>query len=301
MLEALGYEPEVLFVRPHAADPLGDVRRSISEFELPAVRVLVRGEEVWLQPDYAHQPFDFLPLDAQRQSAVVIYGRAPGRVVETPHWPLDDQLSRIEIDITASERGDAQVVVLEHVPRRLAANIRSYIETEDDQDIMARDLEASMSGSFPSVSNLSLELDGLDDPDAPLRIRYTFSSDGLLRADADGFVWQGRIMERPLAGWYAASPTREAPLLVSIPLYEDLTIRWHAPDGMRWLAEGTDVSVATGPTRFSRTMRQEGTALWMHRRTELPLQRVSAEDYPDFAAVLHAMEDSAQQRIRLVR
>ena len=301
MLEALGYDPEVVFVRPHAADPLGDVRRSIREFELSAVRVPIGGGNVWLQPDYAHQPFDFLPLDAQGQSALVVYGRTPGRVIETPRWPLDDQMSRIEIDITASERGDAQVVVVEHVPRRLAANIRSYIETEDDQQNMARELEAAMSGSFPGVSNLSLELDGLDDPDAPLRMAYAFSSQGLLRTDADGLVWQGRIMERPFAGWYAASPTREDPLLVSIPLYEDLTIRWHAPDGMRWLAEGEEVFVAADATQFSRTMRPAGTELWMHRRTELPLQRVSALDYPGFAAVLHAMEDSAEQRVRLVR
>lgn len=299
MLRAAGYAPDVVFVRPFEQDPTDAAFDDLGVYDLTAVRVPTRDGDIWLEPDFDRYPFDFLRLEAQGQQGIVIAGPNAGQRVETPTWPDVTRRNEIDIRIAVQPDGSAEVEIAEQIPLRLASGVRSFVQSEEDERTVARELEIAVSGSFPGIEGLELEIDGLDDREGPVQMRYRFTSRGLFRPQSDGtWVRDGGIFERPLAGWYAARPSRERPLVVSVPLFERMEVRWELPDGGTFVRIPADERYTYGDSAFERTSEERGSVLTTTRLTELPLQRVAAEEYPDFASFLRGWEDGSRAEVR---
>lgn len=298
MLKAAGYEPEVLFVRPWDQDWVRSDIGDASVYDLTAVRVPTSGGEYWLEPDFERYPFNYLRIDAQGCEAVVVTGPQAGSLVTTPTWPEEVERNRIRVDVELTESGDASVTIVESVPLRVAQGFRLYVQSVDDLRDVERQLEGALSLTFPGVADVALRLEGLDDADRTLDVYYEFTSAGFARRDGSQLIFDGEFFARAVANWYADRARRDHPLLISLPVLEELRVLLHAPDGWGFVEHPEDVGQELGVSRWARTFTVTGGTLEIGRDISLPVQRVEVDDYPVFAEFLRALQ--AGERIRVV-
>lgn len=298
LLREAGFEPEVVFVRTYESDPTEGPIPDLGAFDLTAVRVPVAGGEVWLEPDYERYPFDYLRPEAQGRTALVVAGPSAGSRIRTPEMERERDRSAIDIAIELDEIGDARVTIDETVPVRLAANLRSYVQSAEDARLLEQELEGALAGSFPRVSELALEIDNLDDPDVPLRFRYAFRSEGLVHEDGVGRRrFDGGIFLRPLANWYGSSAVRTLPLAVLFPVDERVRIAWTVPDSWQVADAPAPIDVQTGGHEATREVRVRGGDVVVDRTLTLRLRRVPADAYDAFRSFLEQATETMEDPI----
>ena len=287
LLEAAGFAPEFVFVRTYESDPTDGPIPEIGEFDLSALHVRVGGQSVWLEPDFERYPFDYLRPAARGRSALVVAGPRAGQRVQTPTYEAERDRSEIRIAVEVDERGDAVVQIDEIMPVRQASNLRSYVQSAEDARQIEQDLEGALASSFPRVSDLTLELRDLEDPDVPLHLTYRFSSGGLVQ-DEGGGRWRADagFFLRPLDTWYGSSASRTLPLAIVFPIDEEVRVDWIVPEAWRVQETPADIEVEMGVHSASREASASGGDVTIERHLTLRLERITVEAFPAFRAFL---------------
>jgi hypothetical protein len=299
MLDAAGFEPEVLFVRPWDQDATDSPIPDALVYDLTAVRVPLADGEVWLEPDFERYPFDYLRIDAQDCDALIVSGARAGEFTRTPRWDSAFERNSILMDIELDQSGDALVRIVETIPVRIAQGFRLYVQSADDLRDVERQLEGALSSTFPGISDVEMSLLGLDGTDGPLEIHYEFRSASLANETPSGLVFDGEIFSRAVANWYADRATREQILLVSMPVYEEMRIRMEGPQGWGIISWPADEEQSLGESMWSRSFSNDGNRLDITRELVLPIQRVAPDDYPGFATFLRDFQSGDRMRIEL--
>lgn len=297
LLHALEYDVDVVFISTFGEDETEGTIADITRFDLSALRVLVGGEYVWLEPDFDRYPYDYLRMEGQGRPAIIVSPERVGERLTTPVWDSAEDTARIEVEVEIEEDGSARVVVVERIPRRLASNMRSYLQTEEDIELVRRELGGSLAYSFGTVGDVEVEFDNLEAADVTLAMSYSFNVDGFAELVGDDLIWEGSIFERQLAGHYASSPSRTLPLMVDIPTRENVSIRLRAPRGYRAIEAPTASFAIFSGSMFLRESQVRGRSVHMGREIGVPIQRVDATDYDAFAAFLDALSSGSRQRV----
>lgn len=299
MLESVGYEPEVLFVRPWDQDAIDSSIPDALVYDLTAVRVPLSDGEVWLEPDFERYPFDYLRIDAQDCDALVVSGDRAGQFVRTPRWDEEIETNRILMNVELDESGDASVQIVETLPVRIAQGFRLYVQSADDLRDIERQLEGALSSTFPGIRQVEMSLLGLDATDGPLEIHYEFISEGFA-SDADSsLVFDGEIFSRAVANWYADRSSREQTLLVSMPVYEELRVSIRGPDGWSFAEYPVNEEQTWKGSRWSRSFSEDQGQLTFVRSLVLPIQRVASDEYDGFASFLRDFQAGDRIRVEL--
>lgn len=291
LLDAAGLEPEVAFVRPAEQDQLDSAVIDDSVWDLTALVVRAGGDEIWMEPEFDEYPFDYLRPEAQGMRAFIVAGPRAGRFVTTPTWPLDAERTAIALEVAFDPSGDATVSGAESFPLRTAGSIRMVMSTIDDPAQLERQLEAGLVSSFGRVQLHEYTFEGLEDADAPLDMTYLFDVAGMARADGDALVWDGAIYERPLHSAYASQDFRTLPLAIVLPMFERMQVEFVAPDGYVFDEVPPSQDLTWGESVVSQHWERVADGhVRLTRIIELPIQRVSAEAYPEFADFLRTAQ-----------
>lgn len=301
MLDAAGFDADVVFVRPWDQDLSDTEIPDASVYDLTAVRVAVDGGEVWMEPDFERYPFDYLRIDAQDCEGIVVFGPRAGQTLTTPRWPDEVEENRIRVVAHFDETGDAEVTVEERLPVRVAQGLRLYLQSAEDERMVRRELESALTSTFPGIGEVELEFEGLDRPDDPITIAYRFESRGLAERDGDTITFDGEIFSRPLANWYGERAARERTMLVVMPVYETLSVRFELPDGWEVASLPESQQGETNAVRWSRSWSGRGDVAELSRQIRLPVQRVEPEDYPEFAESLARLRAGDRMRVTFRR
>lgn len=297
MLRVAGFEPDVLFVRPWDQDLAPIEVPDVAPFDLTAVRVQTDDGELWLEPDFERYPFDYLRLDGQACDAVVVAGPNAGEWVTTPRWDRDVERNAIDVDVAFDVTGDAEVTIVETLPIRAAHGLRLYVQSAEDERAVARQFQSALATSFPGVDDFDLAMDGLDDPSAPIELRYSFTTRGLARETDDGLALDGEIFARPLADWYASTPSRDRTMLISLAMIEDLSVTLRPPEGWAVTSVPGDTEGQWQDVSWSQSFSRERGVARMERSITAPIRRVEPDEYPDFARTVQALRAGDVVRI----
>jgi hypothetical protein len=277
-------------------------------FNVPAVRIKTEQGTRWLMVQERAAPYGYLPSALRGQPAVVLQHAKPPVEEQpppleretTPVGGVDTGVSHVgTIDLAAD--GSAIIKVTQEYHDRWAFQLRKWLSEVSDAR-RAEEVEARLLGlALPGARVKDLDVENLDDIDAPMRLELAIEAPGLARLGESEL-----ILELPFLGSLGRLvrlPTRQTPLYIGERLATRTRIEFtvRLPPGAEVISAGDDVAIEDGRiTVITRTKKVKG-GIHVVRELILPAGRIQPADYADFRArVLEADEAlTAPIRIRM--
>jgi hypothetical protein len=302
LLEHAGLRPTLAFVRTAESSQWDTTWANDGEYDLMAIRVMDGRNEIWLEPDWDEYPFDYLRPEAQGQPALLVVGPGAGQRVQTPVWPMAQEVSRMDLTLTMQADGSARADIVEQVGMRQAPAFRSAIRRTADPQEIARLMERSLGSELPGIRIESWSIDNLDDHDAQPVLRYAAVVPRWGRPEGEGAVQvESRFGQTDLVGAFAATADRRLPLRIPFALHRAYQARVIPPPGWRIELDPRDTSGTVGPLSWRRRLAVDrdghGIIAWAF---DLPVSEMPADDYEAWARGLRDHEAGARMRLRIV-
>jgi hypothetical protein len=299
VLGALGIEARFALARPYSADPAPYRFPSPAQWAAVLLRVRAGGRVLWLDPGLRRTPFGVIPAVALDCDALVL--PAPGEqpeVVRTPPAVTPSDAHDVELTVSLGADGGAEVAGVERYLGHAGAAAKGSIERLD-ADGRRRMIDGMLSRNFRGIAVESFAIEGEDDPEAPLTLRWRGRVGGLSRASADGTL----LVETPLlpfrlAPEYVQIASRRTPLLIATADRSVQRVRVVPPPGLS-LRAGPPVALQDRHGRYARTERIEAGALVREERLEIDRGRVAPEEYPGLAAFAAAVDEAQEAPLRV--
>ena len=254
----------------------------VPELELygSAVIRVDRGSEsplfVWAETRGA--PALYLPPPLRGQTAVVLREGLPRETITAP--PASADTREIVVDIDVASDGSARVDVRETHRGITAVSWRGGLEGVPEADL-ERGFEAAYAARVvPGAALESLEIEGRDDPEAPLVLRYRTTVRALGRTAGDELLLPP-LFTNELAAGYASLPARTTTELVNGQV-STVRLRIHDPSGRARPPADASIEGPAG-ARFVQTTRRTEDGLEVERRLVLEPALVTAATYDAFA------------------
>ncbi|MFO8072120.1 MAG: hypothetical protein R6V85_09620 [Polyangia bacterium] len=238
--------------------------------------LLVEGER-WVHLGRDGAPYGYLPPCLRNRPALLV-ADAGWKKTDGGTTPRDEQL--IDLELEVGHDGSVAGHVSERLSGTPAADWRSQLRRLADDELETRFQESYLSSAVPSASLESLEIEGLDDPESPLVLRYSFSAERLARSSGEDLELEipfGMEISRGIGGL----PVRASPLVLCSHMRRELRARVLLPPGaVTDLPEDESAEGRWG--RIARRASREQDAISLEVETLLDVERVSPRDYPTF-------------------
>lgn len=294
VLQALGLPARLALVRPEAADATDYRFPGPGTWSHPVLRVGLPDGPRWLDPSLRQQPFGALPERALDAEAIVL--PAPGEppeVTRTPAASGRPEGRALSLEVTLAADGSATVEGVDRYQGALGAGAKAAFERLDET-ARRQAVEQLLARAFRGLTLQALAVEGEDDPEAPLAIRWRGTVPGLARDGEGGVVLEAPLLPLRLGARYVQLAARTTPLLLEATERATLRLTVRPPPGLGVRAAGPER--VEGPFgTFTRREWVEGGALVREEALELRRGRVTPADYPAFGAFCGAV-DAIQAR-----
>jgi hypothetical protein len=290
VLRAMGVDVRLALVREFQRDPGARHVPRPDLWQRPVLRVVHGGRTFWLDPAQRHAPFGALAPSTRGQEALLTAAPgAPEERVRLPDGPEADPRD-VELAIALEPDGTATVDGVETFRGWDAAQSKASVERVDPT-ALHQAVEQSLARSFRNLRLEKVALEGAQDPEAPLVVRWRARVAGWAhleggRAVVDVAPYAARVGAR-----FAQRASRETPLLVPHGEDQRIRLRITAPPG--WKAAAGERAAESPHGTFRRTERTDGGALVREDRFTLKRARIAPAAYPGFATWANAV-DAAQ-------
>lgn len=259
---------------------------------------------VYLQPTARGVPFGYLNPALRGQDALVLTASSRDGVqrIELPAslGPADSVLSdsrRIEITARVARDGGAEVEIVETFRGVEAIGWRNDLESIPEAVLEQRFEEAYVGRMLSGAELESLRITGRDEPNEPFVLRYVVRVPALARRQGGALVLSG-LFPTALGPRFARLDERTTAQVVGPPIHLDVVLRVTTEDGAPSVRL-PPVSLEHGRAKLTTSSREEGGFLVVERHLEVPMMRVSAQDYGAFAAFCRAVDEAEQREIPL--
>ena len=299
LLASRDFNTAEVALRSVDADPISRPIFDHSAWGYRALRVDLNGRSYWLDPEDDDALFNLLPRSVQGSVAIDL--RSPDTLLQVPVSSRESWQNRISATLTIGADGSVQGLLTENVPRSDAAAFRRFVHAvPDDQERLQRS-ERRLSRTFPSIALSELTVDGLQDLDAPLSVRYAFTAQGFARVETERLHYEGALFARPLAQAFAQASERNAPLRVDAYLDETVRSEFRPPVGFSLLQPPAAVAIDCRGLSFHRTTKLDGNVLTIEHTITAPFQYLDAAEYPAFATCAASIEEAQRLTLDWVR
>lgn len=294
LLEMAGIEARIVFARA-----LG--RRSPMELQrddvYPAVLVMMRREgesPIFTSAAERGIPFGYINPTLRGQEAVVL---EPGHPTVTVGDQSSSDLRDIRAEVTMASDGSARVAIEERFHGMGSYSWRRDLEGIPAAELSRRFEQAYVIPMFGQARLVSLEVEGQQDLDAPLVLRYLAEVPTLGRSAADAHAI-APLFQSGLSRIFARLPTRETTEAV-MGAHTRLRLAVRGPGAAR---VGPDAEIA-GPKGARATFRSrtEGDVLIVEREVSIPPMLITPEEYPALTRFCMAADQMEAQEIRVAR
>lgn len=264
----------------------------------PAALLLVEpegAEPVYLWGEERGAPFRHLPSSFYGQVGVVL--EEGFREVTLPDPGLEVDRRAIEVDVQLGRGGAATISVVETSHGAQAVSWRTRIEQIPEADLERVMGEAYVPQTIPGGVMTSVAFEGLEDPEAPVVLRYTAEVASFGR-EAGGARRLPALFVSDLARALAPLPTRtttESSALVA----SNVSVRVQSAGG--GIQGPPDLELSGQGARYTRTSRTEGTAFILERSLRMQQGYVPVAQYADFARFCRSVTEAERAEVSVAR
>jgi hypothetical protein len=270
-------------VRSATGDTVRSTMADENTYEHLMLRVGEGDAARWLFTVERWAPFGFVPAPLRGEAALLL---VPGlHEVRLPAGSPGADRRELQLEVELSAEGSAHVQVMETVHGTGAVGWRGQLESIPAAELERRFEDDYVARLVPGAQLTKLEIEGREHAAEAIVLRYRFDVDVLGRKVPQGWALPA-LFASQLAANFARVSTRTTTELLAAPLDTALEIRLHLPPGQRAVALPAAASFgpAGGSTgRFELAYERQGELLVLKRSVLLPMQRISAAQYPGFA------------------
>jgi cellulose synthase operon protein C len=300
VLGELGFESRLVVVKPFTSDPRPRRFPGAAEYTHFLVRARKGGETFWLDVGQRLAPFGALHPAVLDAEALVI-GR-PGEALEairTPAKARVEELRTVQLDLQLAPDGSAEVRGVDRYEGWAAGAVRGELEQLEPAE-RARSVEGMLARTFRGLAVESVDVDGEDDAEAPLVIRWRGRVPGLARVAGDALVLDAPIHPARLSGRFVRVASRRTPLLLGQDERVAQTVRITPPPGFTSRA-GDRVELDGALGTFARAERVEENRLVREERLALKRGRYAPDAYPAVASFAAAVDEVQERPVAFTR
>ncbi|MFO0696719.1 MAG: hypothetical protein U0230_24325 [Polyangiales bacterium] len=296
LLDLVGIESDLVIVRGFGNDQTPSELPDEETYASLLLRLGPPQHPVFVATNQRGTPFGYVPAVLRGQDALVLRRGSPR--IRIPAEPRIPDRREIAIDVTLQHDGSADVEIVETHTGLGAISWRNDLEEVPAAVLDQRFEDAYASRVVPGSELRSLHIDGREDPEAPLVMRYVVHLAELgHREGADQIL--PAVFPTLLAPGYAQVASRTTPELVS-PADVVTTIHLRVPEGASFPAIPERVALeGPGGARFVFETRLEGGILVLRRTVHVPMQRVPADHYPELARFARQADQAEGRAIRV--
>jgi cellulose synthase operon protein C len=298
LLSLVGVRSSLVLARSMASD---QVRSEVADEELYPNLLLVlepRGARpVFLYLGQRGAPFGYVPAMVRGQEALVLAGDGPR--VTIPAGPPDADAHTVDFQVRLRADGSAEAAVVETFRGAGAVSWRGNLEGVPAAVLDQRFDEGYVSRLVPGARLTELSIEGRDEPEAPLVLRYRFDTPALGRRQGNAWVIPSFVPPH-MAARYASVAGRTSSQVVAPSIDQKLTVEMELPAGAR-AARPQAPAHLRGPGGAEVKVRteQRGQTIVIERELKVPLMRVSPEGYPAWAAFCRGADEAANREVHL--
>ncbi len=309
MLDLAGIRNEFVMGRTWTQDQNLTAIPDIDNWTYLVLRAWPDGKETWMDPTVNHAIYGFIPFALQGNKGLsmgphdqeAMQGDTPKALfVDIPHMSAESDLRKVSLSLVLSDQGKLTGQGEESYTGSGASLLRRIVDSYTDRDELIRALEQSMGATFPGLEVQRLDLEGLEDDQAPLVMKYRFVSENFARRQGDTLLIERGLFATNMAIGYASLPERRTPLLISEPVRMEMKVFISFPEGWTVTQGPPPADVETSFGGFKRQEKSVSRAqdLSWSQVLWLPLQRVSVENYEAFRSFAQQVDDGERLRLQ---
>lgn len=299
LLAAAGIPATLALVRDLSADRTPTRIASPDTYEHLLLRIGLPGGPRWVSTLEDGAPFGYLPSVLRGQEALPLQPGSERWTTPTEVPGGDRREVSITMGLTAEGAGEATVVETSHGAPAVAWRriLRQIPAAEIDRRFEQLYLGRIVSGA----ELLALDIEGEDDPDAPLVMRYRWRAPTVARR-ANGRLLMPALYPTLLSPDLARVPARSVPMVVDDVVDMHLDARVRLPAGFDLDETSPDVRIEGAFGRFrSNVAGETDGSVHIDRTLTLPPRRVGPDQYPAFASFCRSVDQAQLAEIPIVR
>jgi predicted Zn-dependent protease len=286
---------ELALVRQGSADATVSELADDSTFQSLLLRVRADGAERWITAADSHAPTDYVPPATAGGEAVMLSANTPRTRVPALDLNRHGRALRVELSLDADGSGRATVV--ETLTGYAATGARAALRRMDGAN-RTRQFEAYVGGMVAGASLASLEVEGVEDVEAPVVLRYAFTAPGLASRQGTRLTFDG-IFHTEAARTWAETPTRTVPLWNGDPVNASMDLTVRVPAGAQ-LDEVPEAQTGEAPgVQWSMRWTRVDGGFRVDRLVRVPTGRVTVADYGAFAGAVRALDTADTRRVTM--
>jgi tetratricopeptide (TPR) repeat protein len=296
LCKALGIPAEYAVVQNRLTLPPRGPFSEATVYTQPLLRVRAEKGELWLTLGSKHAPFGYVPAEARGMPAVVFQGEN-WETTQTPAGGALDGASTEGTAVLASD-GSATLNLVQSFHGKYATGLRGVLTQLAERQIRDAIETRLLGGALRGVELLKYSVEGVTDPDAPIRINtssrvraFAQSVGGSLVIQPPGFG--------PRLSQFATLPARQTPLLIVESVAQSIKLTIELPQGASAQATLPPQLIENGERRVQVKDSAAGKTLVLERSVSLPAGRVQPNEYAAFLDFTRRADEALTGSLRV--
>ena len=262
----------------------------------PLLRVRVPKADLWLTLGSKHAPFGYVPAEVRGMPAIVFNGDG----WDNTRSPAAGALDRASTDGKAvlATDGSAAVDLVQTFQGKYATGLRTVLSQLPERQIRDAIEGRLLGAALRGVELLEYHIEGVNDPDAPIRIVTRSRARSFAQLVGTTLMIQPPGFT-PRLGQFATLPTRQTPLLMVESVAQDLHLAVELPAGTSVEVAPTPKNLTDGERRVEVNDAVKGQTLVFERHVSLPAGRIQPQEYPAFLEFTRRADEALAGSVRV--
>jgi tetratricopeptide (TPR) repeat protein len=265
-------------------------------YTLPLLRLRPDKGEVWLTLGSKHAPFGYVPSEVRGMPAVVFGGDQLVQARTPAAGALDHASTEGTVSLAAD--GSATLELVQTFHGKYATGLRGALTELPERQIRDAIESRLLGGPLRGVELASYEIEGVADPDAPIRIKTRSKSRAFAQAVGGVLIIQPPAFG-PRLSQLATLATRQTPLIIVDSSSQSVNLKVSLPRGATLEGAPGPRHFQDGERRVDVLDRAKGSELVLERRVMLPAGRVQPSAYPSFLEFTRRSDEATSSSFRV--
>jgi cellulose synthase operon protein C len=261
----------------------------------PLLKVRAGATPTWLTLGSKHAPFGYVPAETRGMPAVVLFGDSWEKTTTPAGGTVDDAATEGTVKLAVD--GSAELDLVQSFQGKYATGLRSVLSQLPARQIRDAIETRLLGGALRGVELVSHKLEGLDDPDSPIRIVTKSRARAFAQPVGKTLVVQPPFI--PRLSQYATLPARQTPLLIADSLSQRVKLAIELPQGASLESRLGPLEVQDGERRVSVADKSAAGKITLERRISIPAGRVQTRDYAKFLEFTRNADEAIAGSVRI--